>query len=63
MERLQQSVDKLAFKSANELCSAVLTAVQEFTKNTPGQNDITAVGLMRAAVAAETELTSAATVR
>jgi serine phosphatase RsbU (regulator of sigma subunit) len=63
MERLQQSVDKLAFKSANELCSAVLTAVQEFTKNTPGQNDITAVALMRAAVAAETELASAATVR
>jgi hypothetical protein len=40
----------------------VLTAVQEFTKNTPGQNDITAVALMRAHVAVEKPVASAAAV-
>ena len=55
MDRLQQSLEHLTFASANELCSAVLTAVEEFTKNTPGQNDITAMALMRSQAAVSLE--------
>ena len=55
LDRLRESLRQFKFSSANELCSGVLTAVEEFTKNTPGQNDITTLALMRhAAVAAAT---------
>jgi len=47
IERLQEGVNRISFSSAGELCSGVLTAVEEFTKNNPGQNDITTLALMR----------------
>src|SRR5205814_8639827 len=46
-DRLRESLRQFKFANTNELCSRVLTAVQEFTKNTPGQNDITTLALMR----------------
>lgn len=52
LERLQDSLEKLSFTTATELCSEVLTAVQQFTNNTPAQNDITALALVRAEVEA-----------
>jgi len=55
LDRLRESLRQFKFANANELSSGVLTAVQEFTKNTPGQNDITTLALMRHAnVAAAT---------
>ena len=47
LDRLRESLRQFKFANANELSSGVLTAVQEFTKNTPGQNDITTLALMR----------------
>jgi serine phosphatase RsbU (regulator of sigma subunit) len=49
MERLREAVANARFKDASELCSGVLTAVQEFTENKPGQNDVTTLALMRSA--------------
>jgi sigma-B regulation protein RsbU (phosphoserine phosphatase) len=48
LERLQETLKKLQFTTATELSSAVLTRVQQFTKNTPPQNDVTALALVRA---------------
>ena len=52
VERLRQSLAAAQFNNANELCNGVLNTVQEFTKNTPGQNDITALSIMRSAESA-----------
>jgi serine phosphatase RsbU (regulator of sigma subunit) len=49
LERLQESLAKLQFSTATELCSGVLTAVQQFSNNA-AQNDITAMALVRAEV-------------
>lgn len=50
LERLKDSLAKLHFTTATELCSGVLTAVQQFTNNTAAQNDMTALALVRAEV-------------
>jgi len=60
LERLKESVANASFKSATELCSGVLTAVQQFTHDNPGQNDITTLGLMRCEVRAEAEVLATA---
>jgi len=52
LERLRETVANARFKDASELCSRVLTAVQEFTNNNPGQNDVTTLALMRSAAMA-----------
>lgn len=51
LARLQKSLQSLRFSNANELCSAVLASVQEFTGNTRVRNDVTALALMRYAAA------------
>src|SRR5215471_13271527 len=51
LERLRKSLDTAHFENASELCTGILNTVQEFTKNTSGQNDITALALMRSAEA------------
>lgn len=48
LDRLKDSFAKLPFSTATELCSGVLTAVQQFTNNAAPQNDITAIALVRA---------------
>jgi len=52
LERVRENLEKMDFKNANELSSGILDAVQEFTRNTSGQNDITALSIMRSAAAA-----------
>lgn len=52
LERLRETVSDATFKNASELCSTVLTAVQQFTENRPGQNDVTTLALMRSAAMA-----------
>jgi len=47
LDRLKDSFAKLPFSTATELCSGVLTAVQQFTNNAAPQNDITALALVR----------------
>jgi serine phosphatase RsbU (regulator of sigma subunit) len=47
LDRLKDSLAKLPFSTATELCSGVLTAVQQFTNNARPQNDITALALVR----------------
>jgi len=56
LERLKETVASASFKNATELCSGVLTAVQEFTHNSPGQNDITTLGLLRSEVRSGAEV-------
>ncbi len=52
LERVRENLEKMQFNNANDLSSGILDAVQAFTKNTPGQNDITALAIMRSAAAA-----------
>ena len=52
LERVRETLETMSFKSANELSSGILDAVQAFTRNTSGQNDITALSIMRSAKAA-----------
>ena len=52
LERVRENLEKMDFENANELSSGILDAVQEFTRNTSGQNDITALSIMRSAAAA-----------
>jgi sigma-B regulation protein RsbU (phosphoserine phosphatase) len=52
LERVQKTLEALKFVSATELCSGVLTAVQRFTNNTPAQDGVTVLSLMRAQVPA-----------
>jgi serine phosphatase RsbU (regulator of sigma subunit) len=52
IERLRETVQALHFLSASELCSGVLSAVEAFTHNSPGQNDITTLAVMRSPHAA-----------
>jgi serine phosphatase RsbU (regulator of sigma subunit) len=51
LERVRQSFEAMEFKNADDVCSGILNNVQEFTKNTTGQNDISALSIMRSAVA------------
>jgi serine phosphatase RsbU (regulator of sigma subunit) len=51
LDRVRENLQSMAFTSANDLSSGILDAVQAFTKNTSGQNDITALSIMRSAKA------------
>jgi serine phosphatase RsbU (regulator of sigma subunit) len=51
LERVREGLETMEFQDANQLTSGILDAVQRFTKNTAGQNDITALSIMRSAKA------------
>jgi len=49
LERVRESLQTMPFQDANQLSTGILDAVQAFTQNTSGQNDITALSIMRSA--------------
>jgi serine phosphatase RsbU (regulator of sigma subunit) len=51
LERVRENMKTMSFQDANQLSSGILDAVQAFTKNSAGQNDITALSIMRSAKA------------
>ena len=48
---VEASLGSANFSTASDLCSAILTAVQEFSGREGNQNDMTALALMRARTA------------
>ena len=63
LERVRQVLAETTSRDASEVCANVLDTVQEFTRNAPGQNDVTALSIMRSSVSALAEAkTSAARV-
>lgn len=62
IEGVRASLGSASFSTASELCSAILTAAQQFSGRTGSDNDMTALALMRyrTAVFAHTASASAA---
>ncbi len=55
LERVRQSLASMKSHDANEVSANILDMVQQFTRNSAGQNDITALSIMRSAVSALAE--------
>ena len=55
LERVRHALAEMKPQDASEVCANVLDMVQEFTHNAPGQNDITALSIMRSSVSSLAE--------
>lgn len=50
LDRVRQVLERNTAHDASEVCANILDAVQEFTRNASGQNDVTALSIMRSSV-------------